>query len=164
MQLLSLRYQHGRYEHPRLTRRTGAYWTRSWTTLADSSIIHKEVVEIQRWYWKNMWLHLARASTAKGCEWFINKCEELFGNLNRTYAKFENYLQLSRTSDTEAEITRWKSVVDTVKGQIQQVTSRLKVPREPSLPTKSGRLSQHSKLSAFLTQEGTKQLGEAVLK
>lgn len=49
--------------------------------------------------------------------------KELFGNLNRTYAKFENYLQLSRTCDTEAEITRWKSVVNTVKGQIQHVTS-----------------------------------------
>lgn len=61
----------------------------------------------------------------------VNKLEELFSNLNRTLAKFDNYLESLRTSDTQAEIRRWKSIVDTVKGQIQHMTSRLKVPSEP---------------------------------
>lgn len=53
----------------------------------------------------------------------VNKLKKLFGNLNKTFEKFDDYLQSTRTFDRQAEITRWKVVVYNMRELPQHVTS-----------------------------------------
>lgn len=94
----------------------------------------------------------------------INELNKNISEFEKLYTKFLTYLSTLRTSDSLQENSKWKAVLDSTKTKVCDVIKCLKVQNKPSSMTMSGRLSQRSKLSSFLSQGGTKQLGEAVLK
>lgn len=94
----------------------------------------------------------------------INKLNKSINEFEKLYSKFSTYLSTLRTSDNIQDNSKWKPVLDSTKIKVCDVIKGLKVPKKPSSMTMSGRLSRRSKLSSLLSQGGTKQLGEAVLK
>lgn len=94
----------------------------------------------------------------------INKLNKSISEFEKLYTKFSTYLSTLRTSDNIQDNSKWKPVLDSTKIKVCDVIKGLKVPNKPSSMTMSGRLSRRSKLSSILSQGGTKQLGEAVMK